>query len=458
MPTSDSNAKVQDFTNFEKFHDFWGSADKSGLFKIQDINEKTGEFTVKYRPNLICDEEIRRYIDGVRSNPVTVTLKKTPSAVKTVLNDWSTNDFRPSQMRDNLNAAISEADTDKKTFQDAVLSSNYNNLASSYIMEMRIKETVAVDEEAQTQLGGGTVSMTGAALNTSEANSEMTLSVTPDSADALTQEYENKLAFDITLEGADSDELTFPVRLEMPVPAGYDAASMKLYHIHDGEETEVSFTTKDNTISFTTDSFSTFVFAQDAALDDDDNDDNGGNDDPAINPGTGSGSSGGSGGGSSQSTGTTTVDSRKGHVNSLTGIITGEGDGYSSWQQNTAADGTTTWKLLYADGTYAAGTMAAADYGTPYEQIAWELVNGAWYAFGTNGIADSGLVYDVRLGGYFCIDINTGMKTGWVLLDGKWYYFNPSPNGILGIMLTDTRINGWYVDKNGVWDGLDTIV
>jgi len=49
----------------------------------------------------------------------------------------------------------------------------------------------------------------------------------------------------------------------MPMPVGYDAASMEPYHIHDGQETLMDFTVNDdNTISFTTSSFSTFVFAQ----------------------------------------------------------------------------------------------------------------------------------------------------------------------------------------------------
>lgn len=45
------------------------------------------------------------------------------------------------------------------------------------------------------------------------------------------------------------------------------------------------------------------------------------------------------------------------------------------------------------------------------------------------------------------------MKTGWQLIEGKWYYFNPLSDGKKGIMLTDTWIDGWYVDQNGVWNG-----
>ena len=37
------------------------------------------------------------------------------------------------------------------------------------------------------------------------------------------------------------------------------------------------------------------------------------------------------------------------------------------------------------------------------------------------------------------------MQTGWVEIDGKWYYFWSD-----GSLATDTVINGYTVDKNGV--------
>ena len=169
---------------------------------------------------------------------------------------------------------------------------------------------------------------------------------------------------------------------------------------------------------------------------------------------TGGGSSGGSSGStSSQPAGTTAQDPKKGKVNSLTGIITGSGSGYSNWQPETAADGTVRWKLQYADGTTAAGTIVTGEDGSTYEQPAWEMVNGAWYPFGADGYVQSGMIYDPALGGYFYIDTNTGMKTGWQLIDVKWYYFNPVSDGKQGIMFADAWIDGWYVDKNGLWNG-----
>ena len=79
----------------------------------------------------------------------------------------------------------------------------------------------------------------------------------------------------------------------------------------------------------------------------------------------------------------------------ITGSINGSaGDGYSHWQQ-TAAGNDSSWKLQYADGTYAAGSVITDGAGNQYEQIAWEKVNGAWYAFGADANAKNGWVYDV---------------------------------------------------------------
>lgn len=165
-----------------------------------------------------------------------------------------------------------------------------------------------------------------------------------------------------------------------------------------------------------------------------------------------SGSSGSSSGAVSAS-GYMKTDAKRGRVHSINGIITGNGAGYSNWQQEQRKDGTVVWRFRYADGTFASGTMENRADGTVYEKILWELINGAWYAFGADGIAKSGMIYDEALGGCFYIDINTGMKTGWTSVDGIWYYFNPVSDGKKGIRLENTWIDGWYVDENGIWNG-----
>lgn len=153
-----------------------------------------------------------------------------------------------------------------------------------------------------------------------------------------------------------------------------------------------------------------------------------------------------SSGGGSVSAGTVTVDEKKGMVNSSTGIVTGTGENYSEWQQSEAG-----WKLRYADGTFAMGSQTVGPDGTVSESYFWELVNGAWYAFGADGYVKNGWLYDPFYRGWFYVDIYVGMKRGWQLIDGKWYYFNQLPDMVNGMLLTDTWIDGYYVDKTGAW-------
>ena len=55
--------------------------------------------------------------------------------------------------------------------------------------------------------------------------------------------------------------------------------------------------------------------------------------------------------------------------------------------------------------------MKLSPDGNSYEQPSWEMVNGAWYAFGADGFAKSGFLFDPDQSGWFYIDINSGMKT-----------------------------------------------
>ena len=98
-------------------------------------------------------------------------------------------------------------------------------------------------------------------------------------------------------------------------------------------------------------------------------------------------------------------------------------------------------KLQYADGTFAAGSIKTAENGTVYEQPAWEMINGAWYAFGADGYTKSGFFFDHEQNSWFFIDINSGMKTGWQQIENNWYYFDGS-----GAMKTDWILLGktWY--------------
>ena len=216
-----------------------------------------------------------------------------------------------------------------------------------------------------------------------------------------------------------------------------------------------------------------------------------------------SGSSGGSGGGGgggggrtstavSRTTSSVPRDPKKGYYNAQTGIITGAGEGYSRWVSDEFG-----WKLIYADGTPAIGQVTQLADGTAAEQVIWEQINGAWYAFGITGYLKSGWVCDYQLNGWYFMTEN-GMysgwygdaqdqcvyymepgsgklATGWRMIDGKWYYFNETSaaptwnyNAVTGVWVynpiaghkpygaayvNEPTPDGYFVGIDGVWDG-----
>lgn len=266
-------------------------------------------------------------------------------------------------------------------------------------------------------------------LSMGERNGKMIVRPVEDSTNA------SGITLDIKLQkGSDGKSITnLAVPMQLRIKADPDridlTKNIRIKHTKEDGTVKWIYPTVDGEyIVFWVDSYSTFAIS---------------------NYSSGSGGSGGSGGGSSSSksaTGTVSSDAKKGYVNSITGIITGTGAGYSNWAQDEMG-----WKLRYADGTFAAGVMLIDENGNPYEQVAWELINGAWYPFGADGYAKGGMVRDVALGGMFYVDINSGMKTGWQLIDGVWRYFNTESNGKRGIMLTDTTIDGYYINAEGIW-------
>ena len=160
--------------------------------------------------------------------------------------------------------------------------------------------------------------------------------------------------------------------------------------------------------------------------------------------GKGSGGKGSSGKSSSVSSGTVTKDSQKGYRSEEQGVITGASnqavnDGYSHWIKDARG-----WWLRYSDGTWPMGNTGA---------FHWEKVNGRWWAFGAEGYLSTGWIYDTLHQGWFYMDENQGMLTGWQFINGKWYYLNPNHDGSAGIMYSKRRTpDGWYVKEDGSWD------
>ena len=65
----------------------------------------------------------------------------------------------------------------------------------------------------------------------------------------------------------------------------------------------------------------------------------------------------------------------------------------------------------------------------------------------------NGWLYDTNLSSWFYADANQGMRTGWQLIDGKWYYFHMVSDGTKGRMYRSSRTpDGYYVKEDGSWD------
>lgn len=185
-------------------------------------------------------------------------------------------------------------------------------------------------------------------------------------------------------------------------------------------------------------------------------------------------------------------DSKKGYISAENGIITGEGNDYSKWSKEE-----TGWRLIYADGSAAAGSQVTLEDGSTVEQILWEKVNGSYYAFGSNGYLLVGWVFDYQLNNWYYVSEQTGMRSGWYdeeqdgctyylnpvdgallhgwqKIDEKWYYLNEisqQPTWVYnadtnewfynvssktrpwGALFENTRTpDGYWVDENGAWD------
>ena len=76
-------------------------------------------------------------------------------------------------------------------------------------------------------------------------------------------------------------------------------------------------------------------------------------------------------------------------------------------------------------------------------QTGWLNDNGNWYYLNDNGSMAT-CWYKVDSNWYYS-NSNGVMQTGWLNDNGTWYYLNSS-----GEMVTNTIIDGWKIDSNGI--------
>ncbi|WP_297429767.1 GH25 family lysozyme [Clostridium sp.] len=118
-------------------------------------------------------------------------------------------------------------------------------------------------------------------------------------------------------------------------------------------------------------------------------------------------------------------------VNSFTeGVLINGSTIPGSWIENKP---TGKWWYKHDDGSFT--------------KDGWELINGKWYMFDSEGW----MIYDWKKDGnswYYMGNNDDGaMKTGWVLLDSKWYYFNE--NGAMQTGWQEINNEWYYLDHSG---------
>ncbi len=101
------------------------------------------------------------------------------------------------------------------------------------------------------------------------------------------------------------------------------------------------------------------------------------------------------------------------------------GDGSPGWHE---VDDN--WYYLDEDGKMETGLL---------------YIDGEKYYFDSNGVMQTGWVSYYEEWLYF--DDTGAMVYGWQEIDGKWYYFDG-----YGHMVTDTWIDGYYINEDGVWE------
>ena len=149
-----------------------------------------------------------------------------------------------------------------------------------------------------------------------------------------------------------------------------------------------------------------------------------------------------------------------------------EKDAQGTWKRDNKG-----WWFEFKDGTYPSGEKTSDQNG---EKLGWIQKDGKWWAFGSDGYLKRGWAQDNASGKWYLIDENTGMQTswhydesdqhwyyldpasgamltGWQFINGKWYYLSKISGAVpLGSMYREIRTpDGYYVDKDGAWDGLE---
>lgn len=113
------------------------------------------------------------------------------------------------------------------------------------------------------------------------------------------------------------------------------------------------------------------------------------------------------------------------------------------------------WNSTYPSGKWAeyqGNSYYFMDNG--YMATGWLSLNGHWYYFNPTkgkeeGAMMTGWIQSPGYDGVFYTNQIGIMVTGWHKIDGYWYYFNQNTEGVAGMMAVSKMIDDSYVDSSG---------
>lgn len=192
---------------------------------------------------------------------------QTADVIEDKLNEILNNgDLTAEEARDQVSSEMQKSALQIAMQTDDSVKEQIKTLEEKYVAEKGITVDKSVSEEASAYVKADQISMVGAGLNADAGNISLDVTVPEEKVDVSEVTYKNSVQLDIKLvnDGTSIHELTIPISITMPIPAGLDVSRLVILHYHeDGSvETVAPKNNGDGTITFTVKSFSTFVFAE----------------------------------------------------------------------------------------------------------------------------------------------------------------------------------------------------
>lgn len=434
-----SNARS---TKLTKDHDFWAERSNGGSQHVDVTDENKNICTVSYSSNELGGEEVYLYADGVKSASsvkVTTILPKGTTEdehkVSSVLNSVLQEDFENPNEAVNTLKNLYAGDETKDSMKELWLNAAgkdleaLNKLEDEYVAKNRItREEPSIAPEAKELLGHDSIEIRGDGLNAGPGGSvQLSVNAPKDDDWKLDGDYENQVAvdFEFLINNEKVSSLNIPVVISMNIPKGLTGKNLELFNLHEGNKIKLLVKINGNKVSFVTDQFSTYVFANAKEAEE------------KPTPGGNTSSGGGSGGRSASAARESTMSGK--------------------WIAD--ANG---WKFLKDNGEYAVNSWGYIKgqwyfFDAQGNMVTgWYLINSQWYYLNpaegsSQGAMMTGWNLDPTYNAWFYLSENGAMVSGWKEINGKWYYFNPVSDGTKGSMAVNTTIDGYYVGADGVW-------